>query len=153
MTRRNVRKQEWVFPLFSPDFDDRLSLNFHRFVIISCDTRSMDICFVQYCLPMLCDWLTVDIWAQFHRAAKHKAKHEISSLITTGLPTKFHFFCIFLVTGIQLLFAHPENHVKIWLVILFLSRKESHTKQIFVLSSSMKLGPDIDVSDLHCLNN
>ena len=28
--------------------------------------------------------------------------------------------CIFLVTGIQLLFAYPENHVEIWLVILFL---------------------------------
>ena len=25
-------KQGWVFPLFSPDSDDRLSLNFHRFV-------------------------------------------------------------------------------------------------------------------------
>ena len=29
MTRRNG----WVFPLFSPDSDDRLSLNFHRFVV------------------------------------------------------------------------------------------------------------------------
>ena len=51
MTRRNVRKQGWVFPLFSPDSDDRLSLNFHRFVIlyISCDTRSVGL--GQYCLP------------------------------------------------------------------------------------------------------
>ena len=51
MTRRNARKQEWVFPLFSPDSDDRLSLNFHRFVIlyISCDTRSVGL--EQYCLP------------------------------------------------------------------------------------------------------
>ena len=51
MTRRNVRKQEWVFPLFSPDADDRLSLNFHRFVIlyISCDTRSVGL--GQHCLP------------------------------------------------------------------------------------------------------
>ena len=50
MTRRNVRKQGWVFPLFSPDSDDRLSLNFHRFVIlyISCDTRSVGL--GQYCL-------------------------------------------------------------------------------------------------------
>ena len=40
MTRQNVRKQEWVFPFISPDSDDRLSLNFHRFVIVyrSCDT-------------------------------------------------------------------------------------------------------------------
>ncbi len=51
--------------------------------------------------------------------------------------------CILLVTGSQLLFAYPENHVEIWLVILFLSRKKFHAKQIFVLSSSMKLGPDV----------
>ena len=51
MTQRNARKQDWVFPLFSPDSDDRLSLNFHRFVIlyISCDTRSVGL--GQYCLP------------------------------------------------------------------------------------------------------
>ena len=51
MTRGNVRKQGWVFPLFSPDSDDRLSLNFHRFVILyrSCDTRSVGL--GQYCLP------------------------------------------------------------------------------------------------------
>ena len=43
MTWRNVRKRGWVFPLFSPDSDDRLSLNFLGFVIlyISCDTRSV----------------------------------------------------------------------------------------------------------------
>ena len=40
-----------VFPLFSPDSDDRLSLNFHRIVIwyISCDTRSVGL--GHYCLP------------------------------------------------------------------------------------------------------
>ena len=50
MTRRIARKQEWVFPLFSPDSYDRLSLNFHRFVVlyISCDTRSVGL--GQYCL-------------------------------------------------------------------------------------------------------
>ena len=37
---QNVRTQGWVSPLFSPDSDDRLSLNFHRFVIL-CDTRSV----------------------------------------------------------------------------------------------------------------
>ena len=51
--------------------------------------------------------------------------------------------CIFLVTGIQLLFAYPENHVEIWLVILFLSREKFLAKQIFVLSISIKLGPGI----------
>lgn len=37
--------------------------------------------------------------------------------------------------------THPKNHVEIWLVILFLSRQKFHAKQIFVPSSSMKLGP------------
>ena len=32
--------------------------------------------------------------------------------------------------------------MQLWLVTLFLSRKKFHAKQIFVLSSSMKLGPD-----------
>ena len=51
MTQRNVRKQGWVFTIFSPDSDDRLSLSFHRFVILyrSCDTRSVGL--GQYCLP------------------------------------------------------------------------------------------------------
>ena len=51
MTRQNVQKQELVFPYFSPDSDDRLSLNFHRFVILyrSCDTRSVGL--GKYCLP------------------------------------------------------------------------------------------------------
>ena len=44
MTRRNAWIQGWVFPLISPDSDDRLSPNFHRFVICyrGCDTRSVD---------------------------------------------------------------------------------------------------------------
>ena len=48
---RNWWKQGWVFPLFSTDSDDRLSLNLHRFVILyrSCDTRSVGL--GQYCLP------------------------------------------------------------------------------------------------------
>ena len=55
MARRNARKQEWVFPLISPDSDDWLSLNLHRFVIlyISCDTRSVGL--GQYCLPKVCN--------------------------------------------------------------------------------------------------
>ena len=46
------------------------------------------------------------------------------------------------MTGIQL-FACPENHVEVLLVIRFLSRKKFHAKQIVVLSSSMKLGPGV----------
>ena len=50
----NVRKQGWVPPLFSPDSDDRLSLNFHRFVIfyISCDTQSVGLWTVYWKCPM-----------------------------------------------------------------------------------------------------
>ena len=55
MTRRNVRKQEWVFPLSSPDSDDRLSLNFHRFGIlyVSCDTRSVGLGQYRKCIMAL----------------------------------------------------------------------------------------------------
>ena len=51
MRRRNVRKQGWVFLLFSPDSKDWLILNFTGllFYIISCDTQSVG--FGQYCLP------------------------------------------------------------------------------------------------------
>ena len=56
--------------------------------------------------------------------------------------------CILLVTGIQLLFAYPENHVDIWLVIMFLSRQKCHAMQMFMLSSCMKLGPGYLVSIL-----
>ena len=34
------------------------------------------------------------------------------------------------------------QQMETWLVILFLSSKKFHAKQICVLSSSMKLGPD-----------
>ena len=42
-TRHETAKQGWLFPLFSPDLDNQLSLNFHRLVIlyISYDTRSV----------------------------------------------------------------------------------------------------------------
>ena len=43
-------------------------------------------------------------------------KNRITSQIT--------ICCILL--GIQLLFAYPENHVEIWLVIRFLSKKKCH---------------------------
>ena len=43
-------------------------------------------------------------------------------------------FCIMFVTGIQQLFAYPENPV-------FIKGEMLYAKQIFVLSISMKLGP------------
>ena len=42
---------------------------------------------------------------------------------------------LLLVTGIQLLFAYPKNHMEIWLVILFLLRKKFHAKHICVLNT------------------
>ena len=51
------------------------------------------------------------------------------------------------VTSIQLLFANPENYVNIWLVILFLSGRIFHAKHFFVLSCSMKLGPDTSIME------
>ena len=44
-----------------------------------------------------------------------------------------------LLLSIQLLFAYPENHVRIWLEILFLLRKKFHAKQIFVVTGFIKL--------------
>ena len=55
------------------------------------------------------------------------------------ITSQIYICCIVLVTGTRLLFAYPENHVEIWLVILLLSRQKFHAKQMFVLSSSTKL--------------
>ena len=41
------------------------------------------------------------------------------------------------------------QQMEIWLVILFLSRKKCHAKQISVLSSSMKLGPALCPQRVH----
>ena len=61
--------------------------------------------------------------AHFHRAAKHEnllSMEFLPEVIKTGSPTKFPFVahCLLLVFS---LFAYPEYHVEIWLVILFLS--------------------------------
>ena len=52
MTRRILRKQECNFPLFSHDSDDRLSLNFHRFVILYISLIHEVWAFGQYYLPI-----------------------------------------------------------------------------------------------------
>ena len=72
------------------------------------------------------------------------------------ITSKIHLRCILPVTGIQLVFAFPENHMEIWLEIRFLWRQKFHAKQICVLSSSMKLGPGLLLlllSCLQCINN
>ena len=69
----------------------------------------------------------------------------IDLTVCVNVPLKMFVLCfhwwwicfILLVTGIQLMFAHLENHMQIWLVILFLSRQKFHAKDIFVLSSSL----------------
>ena len=54
--------------------------------------------------------------------------------------------CKLLITGIQLLFAYPENHMEIWLVALFLLRKKFHAKQICVLTRLSEIGPRLESS-------
>ena len=55
------------------------------------------------------------------------------------MPTKFPLDR----TGKQQLYTSKkaQQQLETWLVILFLSWKKFHAKQMFVLSSSMKLGP------------
>ena len=67
------------------------------------------------------------------------------------ITNQIHICWILLVTGSQLLIAYPENHVKIWLVILFLLRKKFHAQRICVLSSSLKMGPGL-WGYLHVIN-
>ena len=62
-------------------------------------------------------------------------KNRITNQISTC------WYCWILQTAVD--YYILQNHVEIWLVILFLSRKKFHAKQIFVLSSSMKLGPGL----------
>ena len=64
--------------------------------------------------------------------------NNLLSIDKDRIKTKFVFVVYFLLHGIQLLFAYPDNHEEIWLVILFSSRKTFPAKQVFVLSSFMK---------------
>ena len=84
------------------------------------------------------------IWAKFYRVeeTQQNAQHEISSLTMEGYQPNFHSLLIACFWYIQLLFAYPENYLETWLVIMFLSRQKFPAKQIVVLSSSMKLGPE-----------
>ena len=80
--------------------------------------------------------------AQFHRAAQHKNLLSIKFFLDKNrITNQVSICCILLVTGIQLLFANPENHREVWLVTLFILMQTFHAKQIVVLSSSMILGP------------
>ena len=55
------------------------------------------------------------------RAARHKnlLGMKIRPRLKQDYQPNFHLLNVLLVTGIQLLFACPKNHVEIWLVILF----------------------------------
>ena len=89
----------------------------------------------------------ISTWAQFHKAGKHKnlLSMKYASLIKTGLPTKFSFVAYCLILVFKCYSLNPENHVEIWLVILFLIRKKFHAKQIVVLTCFVKLGPGDEV--------
>ena len=70
------------------------------------------------------------------------------------ITNKTFICCILLVSGIQLLFAFPENQVQIWLVILgFFFKAKFHARQILVLSSPMKMGPDGNFLTISLLHN
>ena len=101
------------------------------------------LCFVVVCFLFF--------WAQFHRAAKHKnllsMKCFPDKIKITSQTSIYHKV---LVTGIQLLFAYPENHMEIWLENLFLSRKKFLAKRICVLSSFMQLGPAYRLQAIPC---
>ena len=56
-------------------------------------------------------------FAQFYKAAKSLAWNFL--LDKNRGTNRISLCCIMLVTGIQLYFAHPENHMEILLVILF----------------------------------
>ena len=78
------------------------------------------------------------VTGQYHRDAMHNYCF-LPLIKKKGLPIKFSCvaYCLLLLFFIQLLFAYSKNHVDIWLVILFLSRKKYHAKH----SSSRKLDP------------
>ena len=69
-------------------------------------------------------------------------KHEICSLIKTGLPTKFVFvvYCLLPVFSCCLL-VNPENHMEICFIVLFLSKKKFHTLANFCAEQLYEIGP------------
>ena len=75
--------------------------------------------------------------ALFHRAAKQKQKCLALNffLDNNRITNQIYVCCILLGTDIQLLFDYPENHVEIWLVILFLSTQGRN----FILSKFLCL--------------
>ena len=110
-------------------------------------THTWTVCIVKYLTPKL---------IMLPSSAAHAATYTLSNvicvpatkpnyieLLSTKMCLAWNFFldknkitnqifmcCILLVTGIQLLFAHPKNHVEICLLILFLSRQKCHAKQL-----------------------
>ena len=82
--------------------------------------------------------------AQFHRAAKHK--HVLSMKFLPGLKQdfqpNFHFLHIACYWHSAVVCLHPENHMKVWLEILFYQERNFMLSNFVVLSSSMKLGPE-----------
>ena len=73
-----AKRAEWVFSIFSPDSDDGLSLNFHRFVIlyISCDTRSVGL--GQYCLPKVSNGFNLYIVLKEDHQREDEVVHFVS---------------------------------------------------------------------------
>ena len=67
----------------------------------------------------------------------------MSASIKTELPTKCPRVFQDKPTAAEIPVSSNMQQMEIWLVILFLSRKNFHAKQNVVPSSSMKLGPGL----------
>ena len=96
--------------------------------------RFLHCCFTYSCILVkyTASWLIyLPYRAWFHRAAKHKNcfKYEMFALIKTGLPTKF----LRDISKQQLNTSNQQYATNG-------NSKKTHARQIFVLSSSMKLG-------------
>ena len=143
-TAKRAETRVGFYPLFLPDSDDRLSLNFHRFVILytSCDIRSVGL--GQCCLPNVYNgFKSLDRpGSNFIELLSIKFCLAWNVCLDKNRISQPNFYVIFKITIQQLITVTRKcNKMEIWLVILFLPRKKFYAKQIFVLSGSMKLGP------------
>ena len=75
------------------------------------------------------------------------------ALVKTGFPNQLSTWFSRKAYNSWIPVTRKCNKMEIQLVILFLSRKEFHAKQIFVLSSSMKLGPDASSFGMNSRNS
>ena len=135
MTQRNARIHGWVFPLFSPDSDGRLSLNFHRFVIWyrSCDTRALDNS-VYRKGPM-----TLTVTNQIHGAPRH-------FLPTWEIMVKYIYACKNFSATVSTKICFPLKGL-----CIFLYDKKTQCPQIYIKQFGKWIHRKINWSNFHSL--